>query len=87
MCLGKDWPTAELQDIFDGFGLRIIQRDRRRAGTAPWRTSLPPDGRSVYGPLATWTETHYTIQRNVLCEACGQLSGKPSERSVFCTMP
>jgi hypothetical protein len=75
MSLGKDWPTAELQEIFDEYGLRIIQRDRRRSGAAPWRTFLSPDGGPAYDPDATWTETHYTIRRNVLCESCGQLFG------------
>ena len=75
MTLGEDWPTVELQEVFDEYGLRIIQRDRQRSGAAPWRTFLPPDGGSVYDPDATWTETHYTIRRNVLCEACGQLFG------------
>jgi len=75
MSLGNDWPTAELQDVFDEYGLRIIQRDRRRSGAAPWRTFVSPDGRSVYDPDAAWTETHYTIRRNVQCEACGQFFG------------
>ena len=75
MSLREEWSAAEQQAILDGFDLRSIHRDRRRSGTAPWRTSLAPDGGSYFDPQATWTETHYTIQRNVLCEACGQLIG------------
>lgn len=41
MSLGSDWPTSDLQDVFDEYGLRIIQRDRQRSGTAPWRAFLP----------------------------------------------
>jgi hypothetical protein len=73
--LGQDWPTDEVRDILDQYGLRIVQRERRRSGIAPWRTFLPPDGESVYDPDATWTETHYTFRRNVVCESCGHSFG------------
>jgi hypothetical protein len=73
--LGEDWPTEELKDILDQYGLRIIQRERRRTGVAQWRTFIGPDGRSDFDPDATWTETHYAIRRNGTCEACGQWFG------------
>jgi hypothetical protein len=73
--LGQDWPTEEIKEILEAYDLRIIQRERRRSGPAQWRTFVPPDGRSVYDPNATWTETHYAIRRNGICEACGRQFG------------
>jgi hypothetical protein len=73
--LGEDWPTDEFRELLEYYGLRIIQRERRRSGLAPWRTFLPPDGQSVYDPNATWTETHYTFRRNVCCESCDRSFG------------
>jgi hypothetical protein len=33
------------------------------------------EGRRLYDPDATWTETHYTLRRDVDCEACGHHFG------------
>jgi hypothetical protein len=70
-----DWPATELKDVLNEHGFRILGRERRRSGAAPWRREISADGRSVYDPDATWTETHYTIRRDVTCEVCGQWFG------------
>jgi hypothetical protein len=72
--LGQDWPTAQLKDLLEAHGFRILERDRRRSGPSPWRREFST-GRSVYDPQGTWTETHYTIRRSVICEACNQAFG------------
>lgn len=78
MSLGQDWPTAELKDILDKYGFRILERERRQSGPSPWRRDTSGGG-AVYDPQGTWTETHYTIRRNVFCEACGQDLGSTFE--------
>jgi hypothetical protein len=77
MTLGADWPTEELRDILDCYDLRILQRERRRTGPAPWwmKGTRGPDGRFGYDSEATWTETHYVFRREVICELCGQRFG------------
>jgi len=74
MTLGADWPTEELRDILERHNLRILGRERKRTGTAPWWVRIQ-DGRFVLDPEATWTETHYVLRREVLCESCGQRFG------------
>ena len=75
--LGADWPTEELRDTLDRYNLRILGRDRMRSGPAPWwmKRIRGPDGRFGFDSEATWTETHYVIRRDVVCESCGQRFG------------
>jgi hypothetical protein len=69
--LGQDWPTEELRDILNEYGFRILGRERRRSGRAPWRRTSP--GQQIsFDAQASWTETHYTIRRDKSCEVCGQ---------------
>lgn len=75
MTLGQDWPAAELQDVLDEYGFRILGRERRRSGPSPWRRAHPIDRTVVYDPEATWTETHYTIRWDATCVACGRRFG------------
>jgi hypothetical protein len=72
--LGKDWPSDELRPVLESYGFRILGRERRQSGPAPWRR-LQRGQRLSYDADATWTETHYTIRREVTCEACGQAIG------------
>jgi hypothetical protein len=74
MSLGKDWPAVQLKDLLDDYGFRILGRDRRHSGLSPWRREYST-GKSVYDPQGTWTETHYTIRRSVICEACARQFG------------
>ena len=75
MSLGRDWPTSVLKDILDDYGFRILERDRRQSGPAPWRRTLTTGEGAAYDPDATWTETHYAIRRDMVCEACGERFG------------
>lgn len=75
MSLGQDWPTSALRDILDEYGFRILERERQRSGPAPWQRTLTTGEGAAYDPDATWTETHYTIRRDMICEACGQWFG------------
>jgi hypothetical protein len=77
--LGTDWPTAELRDVLEEYGFRILGRERRKTGPAPWRKTFSSGVSLVYDPDGTWTETHYTIRRDTTCEACGQGFGRSFE--------
>jgi hypothetical protein len=74
---GQDWPTEELRDVLQTYNFRILGRERRRSGPAPWwkQSVQTSDGKLVYDPDATWTETHYLIRRDIVCEACGEQFG------------
>jgi hypothetical protein len=72
--LGQDWPTEELRDVLQEYGFRILGRERLRSGSAPWRRVSGPTQRA-YDAEATWTETHYTIRRDMVCEACDRPFG------------
>jgi hypothetical protein len=74
MTLGQDWPAEELRDILQTYGFRILGRERRKSGSAPWRKT-PGRKRYAYDDTAAWTETHYTIRRDLVCEACGRPFG------------
>jgi hypothetical protein len=77
VALGADWPTEELRGVLQAHGLRILGRERRRTGVAPWwmRSARTAEGHLVYDSEATWTETHYTFRREIRCEACGEQFG------------
>lgn len=79
MTLGPDWPTADLRDLLEEYGFRILGRERRRTGPSPWKKTFSSGTSLVYDPDATWTETHYTIRRDTTCEACGQRFGHSFE--------
>lgn len=72
--LGPDWPTSQLKGLLEAYGFRILERDRRHSGPSPWRRE-DITGKFIYDPQGTWTETHYTIRRNVTCEACQRQFG------------
>ena len=73
MSWGPDWPTVALQQILQDYDLRILGRERQRTGPSHWLREL--QGRAVYDPDGTWTDTHYTIRRDITCEACGHRFG------------
>jgi hypothetical protein len=74
---GADWPTDELRGILQDYDVRILERERRRTGPARWWTHgmRALDRRSAYDSAGTWTETHYTFRRRMMCEACHQQFG------------
>jgi hypothetical protein len=74
---GADWPTDELRGVLQDHDVRILGRERRRTAPAPWwlRSMRTVDGRFVYDSDATWTETHYTFRRQMVCEVCHQAFG------------
>jgi hypothetical protein len=71
-----DWPTERLRPLIDRWGFRILRRERVRSGKAPWggrsRRRYDP---GQYDPRGTWTETEYTLRRDLTCERCGQAFG------------
>jgi hypothetical protein len=75
--LGQDWPTEELQDVLRTYGVRILGRERRHSGRAPWwmGAARVDDRRLIYDAEATWTETHYLFRREMACESCGKRFG------------
>lgn len=72
-----DWPLDDLREILDTYHLRILRRERVRSGPVSWwsQSMRARDGRLVYDPDATWTETHYTLRRDLTCDACGHAFG------------
>jgi hypothetical protein len=73
MTLGQDWPLEEVQDVLETYGFRVLGRERRR---------VRPDAQQKRGrrhqipdETASWTQTHYTIRRDLVCEACNQPFG------------
>ncbi len=82
MTFGQDWPTEELRDVLQEYGFRILGRERRRSGQAPWRQT-PAGGRYSFDGQARWTETHYTLRRDLTCEGCGQPFGYNFEVDQF----
>jgi hypothetical protein len=63
-------------------GFRVLGRERRRSGPAPWaglaaQLSRAPAARGLphYDPRAEGSETRYTIRRDVTCEQCGHSFG------------
>jgi hypothetical protein len=74
VALGQDWPTEELRDVLRTYGVRILGRERRTSGAAPWwmGSARLDDRRLVYDAQAKWTETHYLFRREMSCEVCGK---------------
>lgn len=77
MTSGQDWPTEGLRSVLQTYSFRILGRERRRTGPVPWwkQSVKTADGKLVYDPDATWTQTHYLIRRDVVCEACREQFG------------
>ena len=77
MIESPDWPLDELREVLRAYHLRPIRRERMRSGPVHWwsQSLRARDGRLVYDPDAVWTETHYTLRRDVTCEACGHEFG------------
>jgi hypothetical protein len=67
-----DWPLDDLREILQSYHLRAIRRERLRSGPVSWwsRSVRAADGHLVYDPEATWTETHYSLRRDLTCEVC-----------------
>jgi hypothetical protein len=74
MTLGKDWPLEEVQEALETYGFRVLGRERRKPDAAQKRKKR---GRrqQAYAPDDILTETHYTIRRDLVCEACSQPFG------------
>jgi hypothetical protein len=69
-----DRPPEEVQDMLNAYDMRILGQTQRPAQHTPWQKG-PAKKRRRHDEEGTWTETHYTIRRNVVCEACGQPFG------------
>lgn len=74
MTLGQDWPLEEVQDALETYGLRILGRERHRV--QPEAQKKGRGRRHETDDMSgTWTQTHYTIRRDLVCEACQEPFG------------
>ena len=60
----------DLPSLMERYGLRIIGRELRASGPAPWGGR-----RTDYDAAASWRETRFTVRRNLICERCGHRFG------------
>jgi hypothetical protein len=74
MTLGQDWPMEEVQDVLQAYGFRILGRERHRSKSTPWQKK-PGRKHQTDDAEAAWTQTHYTIRRDLVCESCSQAFG------------